>query len=1263
MLQGRDLMNSKKLKACLLITVILVLNIMSIIPVRAVGAAPLLAVGSRHTVVIRSDDIPWAWGFNGMSQLGLPGSDNYLSPTEVAGYKDIKALSGGGDNTIAINNDNKVLMSGHNVYGQLGIGNDDGTTGVVQVQNLVDVVAVALGDNHSIAVKSDGTVWTWGGNGDGQLGDGTTTNRHLPVQVTGLTGITDVAGGFNFTLALKDDGTVWAWGSNSQGQLGNGTKNDESTPIQVPGLSNVISLSAGRYHSIALKSDGTVWACGYNGEGQLGDGTTDERTTPVQMLGLSNISSISAGGFHSVALKNDGTVWTCGRNNYGQLGDGTYDYKSTPVQLTGLSNITKVESGYEFTVAVDNKGAVYAWGRNDENQLSGNTPSRRSTPSVVPGFSPILSQNVTAVSYNTIEITGTIINDGGESIIERGLVLSTDSNPTIDDGSDIKVLSTDTTDVFVASYSNLSPDTTYHVRAFASNSSKTTYGPDYEFTTPSLTGTAPGITEENLNGYVVSLEVRRDTFVSNLDALKFSLENAPAGTSVSSVSRVDDTHGNVTLAYDGTDFDTDINNLKILIAGDQMASGQVIGSNDLSITARIETAPVVETSPALVIRSTSAHLGGNITNNGGEEIAERGVVYALTSHPTIGGSLVSQEKATGSDNPFYVVGTNLPPASTIYYRSYAINSVGTTYGSNTSFTTTSTTLTGSTLEEIIEPNLNGQVIVLELSGDTFKSSLDQSKFTLNNEPNGVTLANISRIDDTHVNVTLAFDGTDFDHTVTDFYITVSSDQVTSGVEIYSENMTITGVQKSLKSFEAVVLNQSGNLQSNNLQYPTSSDVINALPTSIEVTLDDNSQINMPISWTDTDNYTGKTSGYFTFISAWGSFPHDVDNDDNVTAPTCEVYVDSGIESTTEEQEQELTPTEKASDKIKSSQPNDHGVIELSIKADTTSSGKTTFKLPSNFIKSEVPIKLTVERSDLEVTLNSNMFSDRKYMDLNIESVKKEDLGLSEDELNKIGDLPIYNIYFKELGKKVDWESDEDIVVSIKMKEAKNEHNFVAVYYDGNGNMQILKSSYCKDGLLFFSTKHLSDYGVMYVEPTFKDIEYHWAKESIEALAVRGVIAGVSDDAFNPNHTITRADLIVLIVNYFGFNDNEAEYLKSFDDVCSTKYYSEAINTARKIDLVKGCGGNMFMPDNPVSRQDMMVILNKAIEISEGHKLADNDISCTLSDDVSDYAKECVRLLIGNEIVKPHVMGIDPKMNATRAEVADALYQILISGVK
>ena len=98
------------------------------------------------------------------------------------------------------------------------------------------------------------------------------------------------------------------------------------------------------------------------------------------------------------------------------------------------------------------------------------------------------------------------------------------------------------------------------------------------------------------------------------------------------------------------------------------------------------TLPTVTTTQVTNITQTSATGGGNVTNSGGATVTERGICWSTSHNPTTSGSHANSGTGTGS---FTVNMTGLTANTTYYVRSYAINSAGTSYGSEVPFTTLS----------------------------------------------------------------------------------------------------------------------------------------------------------------------------------------------------------------------------------------------------------------------------------------------------------------------------------------------------------------------------------------------------------------------------------------------------------------------------------------------------------------------------------------------------------------------------------------------
>ena len=96
-------------------------------------------------------------------------------------------------------------------------------------------------------------------------------------------------------------------------------------------------------------------------------------------------------------------------------------------------------------------------------------------------------------------------------------------------------------------------------------------------------------------------------------------------------------------------------------------------------------APVVTTDPVTNIAGTTVTANGAMSNNGNPDVTERGFVYGTADSPTTANNKVS---VTGTGLGAYSANiTGLTPSTLYYIRSYAINSTGTVYGAQRTFST------------------------------------------------------------------------------------------------------------------------------------------------------------------------------------------------------------------------------------------------------------------------------------------------------------------------------------------------------------------------------------------------------------------------------------------------------------------------------------------------------------------------------------------------------------------------------------------------
>ena len=168
---------------------------------------------------------------------------------------------------------------------------------------------------------------------------------------------------------------------------------------------------------------------------------------------------------------------------------------------------------------------------------------------------------------------------------------------------------------------------------------------------------------------------------------------------------------------------------------------------------------------------------------------------------------------------------------------------------------------------------------------------------------------------------------------------------------------------------------------------------------------------------------------------------------------------------------------------------------------------------------------------------------------------------------------------------------------------------------------------------------------------FTDLDNHaWAKESIYKLKDKGIISGVSETEFAPANNIKRGDFILILTRMLGI-DNAFD--ENFADVPQNSYYYEAIGKAKAAGIASGDGEN-FMPEASITRQDLITLAYRAF-LAKGYieEIEDYTVLDAFRDKdiISDYAAAPMASMVKAGIIQGSDGSVNPKGNATRAEVA------------
>lgn len=225
-----------------------------------------------------------------------------------------------------------------------------------------------------------------------------------------------------------------------------------------------------------------------------------------------------------------------------------------------------------------------------------------------------------------------------------------------------------------------------------------------------------------------------------------------------------------------------------------------------------------------------------------------------------------------------------------------------------------------------------------------------------------------------------------------------------------------------------------------------------------------------------------------------------------------------------------------------------------------------------------------------------------------------------------------------------------------------EPNTAGVLFEEDGKITPVASVFKaqKDGstIVTVSRPGFSTYAALSRTVKFNDIAASFAASDITALANKLIIDGKSEGIFAPKSNLTRAEFTALLVRSLGLRSNAAS---GFSDVKSSDWYASDVAAAYQAGLIQGIGNKKFAPGANVTRQEMAVILDRALKLTGVEAKASNPSFNAYGDDakVAPYAKDAVKSLTAAGIVSGEAGNFNPKAATTRETVAAALHQLLI----
>lgn len=136
--------------------------------------------------------------------------------------------------------------------------------------------------------------------------------------------------------------------------------------------------------------------------------------------------------------------------------------------------------------------------------------------------------------------------------------------------------------------------------------------------------------------------------------------------------------------------------------------------------------------------------------------------------------------------------------------------------------------------------------------------------------------------------------------------------------------------------------------------------------------------------------------------------------------------------------------------------------------------------------------------------------------------------------------------------------------------------------------------------------------------SYTDTVGHPAEAAIERWTSAGVVSG-NNGTFNPDSTITRAEMSRIMTSVLGLRPAAGT---QFSDVSASAWYAPYVGACANVGIFSGNGNGQFMPDAPITWQEAVSVLSRALCLEEG-----SASSVPADMIVSDWAKPVVASMV------------------------------------
>ncbi|WP_152396654.1 cadherin-like beta sandwich domain-containing protein [Paenibacillus guangzhouensis] len=212
----------------------------------------------------------------------------------------------------------------------------------------------------------------------------------------------------------------------------------------------------------------------------------------------------------------------------------------------------------------------------------------------------------------------------------------------------------------------------------------------------------------------------------------------------------------------------------------------------------------------------------------------------------------------------------------------------------------------------------------------------------------------------------------------------------------------------------------------------------------------------------------------------------------------------------------------------------------------------------------------------------------------------------------------------------------------------------------NGSLTYLGGKLTQDRkAIDIELTHFSQYAVLSLEKSYDDVRAeHWAYKTIRELSAKHIVTGVTNTRFAPSQAVTRAEFTALLTRSLGLTASEAA---PFSDVASSAWYADEVAAAYAAGIVTGASTQAFEPNRSITREEMAVMLVHAYERQAVQKPDAAPAALSDASAISTWALPYVNEALNAKLLSGRQAGsFVPAAVTSRAEATQAIYNLLKS---